>query len=251
MSGTLTIVGLGPGSVDLMTPAARAALEAADVIVGYQTYLKLIAAIVPETPRVGSGMRAEVKRVGQAIELARNGQRVALVSSGDPGIYGMAGLALEMLREQSDVDLNVDVIPGVSVLNAGAALLGAPLMTDFAVVSLSDQLVPRADILRRVELAAQADFVLCLYNPRSRQRCEPFAPACPILRRARAPGAPVGVVRAAYREGQTVTLTTLDQLASAPVDMLSIVIVGSSRTVVHEGRMITARGYGYKYRLGG
>jgi len=249
MSGSIVVVGIGPGAVNQMTPAARVAVESADIIVGYQTYLKLIAALVPNIPREASGMRTEVKRVARVIELAQLGKRVVLVSSGDPGIYGMAGLVIEMLRERQLDQLDVEIVPGLSALNAAASLLGAPLMTDFAVISLSDQLVPREAILRRVELATQADFVLCLYNPKSRHRTDPFDETCAILSRERPPETPVGIVRAAYRDQQQVTLTDLAGLPQAAVDMVTLVIVGNSRTYIHNGKMATARGYGDKYSL--
>jgi precorrin-3B C17-methyltransferase len=218
---------------------------------GYKTYLGLISGLAPNIPRESSGMRQEVSRVNRAIELARAGQRVAMVSSGDAGIYGMAGLVYEMLHRQGEEGLLVEVIPGLSALNAAAALLGAPLMTDFAVISLSDQLVPREDIMRRLELATQADFVLCLYNPKGRQRVEPFKLACDILARYRPPETPVGLVRAAYREEQEVEVMTLADLPQAEVDMVTIIIVGNSHTFTFQGqKMVTPRGYGNKYDLG-
>jgi precorrin-3B C17-methyltransferase len=188
-------------------------------------------------------MRQEVERVRHAIQLAQQGHRVALVSGGDAGIYGMAGLLLEMLRAQHLSGICVHIIPGISALNAAAALLGAPLMTDFAAISLSDYLVSRETILRRVEATAQADFVLCLYNPKSSQRREMFDQVCALLRRYRLPDTPVGVVRAAYRPDQQVTLTTLERLPEVAVDMHTLVIVGNSSTYVYDNRMVTPRGY--------
>jgi len=242
-NGSIIAVGIGPGAPEHITPAARQALESADVIIGYHTYLRLIAEIAPHVRRIGSGMRQEVERVRHAIQLAQQGNRVALVSGGDAGIYGMAGLLLEMLRAQHLSGMCVHIIPGISALNAAAALLGAPLMTDFAAISLSDYLVSRETILRRVEAAAQADFVLCLYNPKSSQRREMFDQVCALLRRYRAPDTPVGVVRAAYRPDQQVTLTTLERLPEVAVDMHTLVIVGNSSTYVHDNRMVTPRGY--------
>jgi precorrin-3B C17-methyltransferase len=249
VSGSIVAVGIGPGALEHITPAAREAIESADVILGYKTYLRLIESLAPEVPRESSSMRQEVSRVQRAVALAKAGQRVAVISGGDAGIYGMAGLVHEVLKEQDDDGVDAEVVPGVSALNAAAALLGAPLMTDFAAISLSDQLVPREEILRRVELAAQADFVLCLYNPKSRQRVEPFALACEILARHRSPGTPVGVVSAAYREGQRTAIIPLADLPEAEVDMVTVVIVGNSRTVVRDGRMVTPRGYASKYEL--
>lgn len=246
-NGSLIAVGIGPGAPEHITSAARHALESADVIVGYHTYLRLIADIAPHVQRIGSGMRQEVARVRHAIQLAQQGNRVALISGGDAGIYGMAGLLLEVLRLRGINEIPVHVIPGISALNAAAALLGAPLMTDFAVISLSDYLVPRETILRRVEAAAQADFVLCLYNPKSSWRTEVFDQVCALLSRYRAPDTPVGVVRAAYRPEQQVTLTTLERLPKATVDMHTLVIVGNRATYVYDNRMITPRGYAERH----
>lgn len=250
MSGSIQVVGIGPGDLAHLTPAARHTLEDVDVIVGYITYLRLIADIAPDTPRESGGMRQEVKRVKQAVELAQNGQRVAVISSGDAGVYGMAGLVYEVLKEQAINDIEVTVVPGITALSSAAALLGAPLMTDFAVISLSDQLTPRQDVLRRVELATAADLVLCLYNPKGKQRTEPFTLSCEIIAQHRAPSTPVGIVRAASRNGQQVSLTTLAELPDADIDMLTILIVGNSHTLVHNDTMITPRGYGEKYHLG-
>jgi precorrin-3B C17-methyltransferase len=265
-------VSIGPGAEAHVTAAARQAIEEADVIVGYKTYLRLIAHLAQDTPREPSDMRQEVARVGRAIDLAEAGRHVALVSSGDAGIYGMAGLVYEVLhaRKTSSVPgadcsnpmealavpadvgqqvVEIEVVPGVSALNAAAALLGAPLMTDFCAISLSDQLVPLDEILNRVELAAQAGFVICLYNPKSRGRTKPFRRACEILARHRPAETPVGIVRAAYRQGQTVTLTTLSELPGAEVDMVTTVIVGNDRTYIAHRKMVTRRGYADHYDL--
>jgi precorrin-3B C17-methyltransferase len=250
MSGAVIVVGIGPGGLEHMTPAARSAIEGADVILGYRTYLDLIADLAPGTPREGHGMRQEVERVNRALDLALGGRRVALVSSGDAGVYGMAGLAYDVARERR-VAVEIEVVPGMSALNAAAALLGAPLMTDFAVISLSDHLTPLDLILRRVRAAARADFVLCLYNPKGRRQAEPFVAACTILLTERSADTPVGLVRAATREGQHVQVIRLAELPAAEVDMLTLVIVGSSQTYLHDGRMITPRGYQRKYDLAG
>ena len=249
MSGSLWVTGLGPGAPEQMTPAARQAIEAADAILGYTTYLRLIAELAPGTPREESGMGQELQRVNRAIDLAKAGRRVALVSGGDAGIYGMAGLVYEVLRQRGE-RVAVEVVPGVPALAAAAALLGAPLMNDFAAINLSDRLTPLEEILRRLEMAVQADFVLCLYNPQGRNRVEPFRLACEILARHRSPETPVGIVRHAYRTGQRVKLITLAGLPQTEVDMATIVIVGNSCTFVYEGKMVTPRGYAAKYALG-
>ncbi|GAB4441370.1 MAG: precorrin-3B C(17)-methyltransferase [Anaerolineae bacterium] len=248
-TGKIWAIGLGPGSEALLAPAARHALEQADAIVGYKTYLKLIEQIAPDTPRQASGMRHEVERVNLAVDLAEAGQRVAVVSSGDAGVYGMAGLVFEVLRERGSNGVEVEVVPGISALNAAAALLGAPLMTDFAAISLSDQLVPLDGILRRVDLAAQAGFILCLYNPKGVNRVEPFNRTCDILLRQLPPDTPVGVVRAAYRSKQQVEVITLAQLPAAEVNMVTVIIVGNRQTLAYNGKMLTPRGYADKYEL--
>jgi len=249
MSKLVQVVGLGPGDVAFITPAAREALEAADVILGYKAYLDLITEIAPHIPRRSSGMRKEVERAKQALELAAGGKRVAVVSSGDPGVYGMAGLVYEVCQENNH-DVEIEVIPAASALNAAASLLGAPLMTDFAVISLSDQLTPREHIMRRVELVAQSDFILCLYNPKGRKRTEPFELTCDLLEKHRAPETPVGIVRSAYRDGQEVEIVPLSSLRGAEVNMLTILIVGNASTRVYKGKMVTPRGYAQKYDLG-
>ncbi len=248
MSGLVQVIGLGPGDTGLLAPTAREAIEAADIILGYKTYLKLIADIAPNIPRQASGMRKEVERARQALELAVESQRVVVVSSGDAGIYGMAGLVLEICLE-NEYQVEVEVIPGISALNAAASLLGAPLVTDFAVISLSDQLVPLAEIKKRLEAVAQTDFILGIYNPKGKQRLEPFNQACEILLRYRKPQTPVGIVRQAYRKDQQVTIISLKELPQAEIDMLTILIIGNQQTVVQHGKMITRRGYHTKYKF--
>lgn len=190
---------------------------------------------------VASGMRQEVARARAAVAEATAGSRVAVISTGDAGVYGMAGLVLELLPEGSPV--TVEVVPGVTAASAAAACLGAPLMNDFAVISLSDLLTPLAVIERRLAAAADGDFVIALYNPRSTKRHEPLRRALGILRERRAPGTPVGLARNALRDGQETRVTTLAELREEDVDMLTVVIVGNSATLVRDGRMVTPRGY--------
>jgi len=224
-----------------MTTASAAALAAADVVVGYRPYLELVADLLTGKRTVGSGMRQETARAKAAVAEAEAGSRVAVVSGGDAGVYGMAGLVLELLPEGSPV--TVEVVPGVTAASAAAACLGAPLMNDFAVVSLSDLLTPLETIERRLRAAADGDFVLALYNPRSTRRHEPLRRALSILRERRAPGTPVGLVRNALRDGHEARITTLGDLHEDDVDMLSILIVGNRETVVRDGRIVTPRGY--------
>lgn len=260
MKGKLFVVGIGPGEVGHITQKALDALFEADVIVGYKTYVKLIKGLIKGKEVVSTGMTQEVDRCKAAIELAEKGKKVAIISSGDAGIYGMAGLVYELVvsGQQSVVSQentkpatdhwplatsDIEVIPGVSALNASAAVLGAPLMHDFAAISLSDLLTPLRLIQKRIEAAAMADFVICLYNPKSSGRTEQIGIARDILLRYRKPETPVGIVRNAMREGQEMVVTTLADMLEQKIDMLTTVIIGNSQTYVVDGVMITPRGY--------
>lgn len=245
--GRLWLVGIGPGQLDLVTPAARRAIRGADVVIGYSGYLELLREIVAQRRMRPYGLGEERDRAAEAIRRARAGQDVALVSSGDIGIYGMAGLVYELLAEDgtgpSQPQLDVEVVPGVTAATSANALLGAPLMLDFAAISLSDLLVPWETIRRRLVAAAEGDFVVVLYNPASLRRRRPFEEALAIVRQHRAPATPVGLVRDAYRPDQQVTVTTLADLPEAQVDMRTVVVIGCSRTTTLDGRIVTRRGY--------
>ncbi|RII25365.1 MAG: cobyric acid synthase CobQ [Geobacter sp.] len=239
----LFVVGTGPGDLKHMTYEARSALEAAEVVVGYKTYLDLIAPLLWGKDVVSSGMRGEVERCREALLIAAEGRNVALVSGGDAGIYGMAGLVLELARELQ-TPLEVVIVPGVSAVQAAAAVLGAPLMHDFAVISLSDLLTPWGAIKRRLGAVATADFVVALYNPRSKGRVTQIEEARRIMLSSRASATPVGIVRNALRAGEKRVVTTLEEMLDHKIDMFSLVIIGNSTTFVDdEGRMITPRGY--------
>ena len=246
MSGELYIVGTGPGAPDLLTLRARRVLEQVDDVVGYRLYLDLLAPLLAGKRVHPSPIGAEVERARQALDLAAAGRRVALVSSGDAGVYGMAGVVWEQLAARpggmEDAPA-VEVVPGVTALLAAAAVLGAPLMHDFAAISLSDLLTPWPLIERRLEAAAAADFVTALYNPASQRRRAGLATAQAIFLAHRDPSTPVGLVRNVSRPGQAVILTTLAELQQHPVDMLTIVVIGNSTTFCWRGRMITRRGY--------
>jgi precorrin-3B C17-methyltransferase len=227
-------------------------------VVGYTTYIDLIRPLIEGKTVISTGMTREVDRVSAAIDAALAGGSCAIVSSGDPGIYAMAGLALEICRfrglsikkpGQGKGDMVVEVVPGIPALGSGAALLGAPLTHDFAAISLSDLLTPWEVIEARLEAAAAADFVIVLYNPKSRRRQDHLEKAQQIILRYRKGGTPVGVVSRAMREGQSVRILPLDELHLADVDMQTTVFVGNRSTVTHEGFMITPRGYGTKYDL--
>jgi precorrin-3B C17-methyltransferase len=251
-------VSLGPGFPEYIIPRAQAALAEAQVVVGYQMYIDLVRPLITIQEVVATGMKAEVQRCQLALDRARAGARVALVSSGDAGIYGMAGLVLEMGAAQGlklgpseaagEVDLYLEVIPGVPALAAAAALLGAPLMHDFVAISLSDLLTPWETIEKRLELAAQGDFVMVLYNPQSKKRDWQLGAVRDLLLRHKDPGTPVGIVSRAMRPGQTTTITTLNDLTKNPVDMQTVVVVGNSQTYTYGPYMITPRGYRDKYR---
>jgi len=239
------VVGIGPGNPADLSRRACEVLQGAEVVVGYRPYLRLLEGLLlPEQELAGSGMREELKRARHAVALALAGRKVAVVSSGDAGIYGMAGLVLEVLLgtgRQEDVDF--EVVPGITAASAAAGLLGSPLMHDFAVISLSDLLTPWEVILRRIEAAAWGDFVVVFYNPKSRRRVVQIAAAREVLLKYRAPETPVGVVTGAGRAGQQVVLTDLAGLGGVEMNMHSLVLVGNSRTYVKEGYLITPRGY--------
>jgi precorrin-3B C17-methyltransferase len=240
-AGRLWVVGIGPGDRLDLTERARLALAQAEVLVGYPPFLRSLGELAAGKRRVATGMGGEVERCRRAVELARSGERVAVVSSGDPGVYGMAGLVLELLREGAQVP--VEVVPGVTAATAAAALLGAPLMHDFAVVSLSDLLTPWDVIEARLRAVAAADFVLALYNVRSRGRPDHLRRAADVLLEARDGSTPVGMVGEAGRTGSRVTLTDLAHLGQQAADMLTTVIIGSRGTFRVGDRMITPRGY--------
>jgi precorrin-3B C17-methyltransferase len=219
------------------------------VIVGYKTYIDLVDPHVLQGKTiVSTGMTREVDRCQKAIDHALAGDRTALVSSGDAGIYGMAGLVYELLEKRGCLDqMEVEVVPGIPALAAAAALLGAPLMHDFAVVSLSDLLTPWPVIRSRIEAAAKADFSIVIYNPRSKKRDWQLGEALGLIRQHRRENTPVGVVRNAMRRDQSVLVTTISDLDTARVDMLTILVVGNSQTKTVRDKMITPRGYMEKY----
>lgn len=228
-----------------MTFKAYQLLQQAQVVIGYRTYIELVQPLLVAGQQIlASGMRSEVERCRQAVELALAGKRVVVISSGDPGIYGMAGVVLEELaRREAQSSIALEVVPGVTASCAAAALLGAPLMHDHAVISLSDLLTPWELIARRLELAAAADLVVVLYNPRSHGRSKQVLEAQRIMLGHRPPATPVGVVWQAMRPGQQVEVSTLDQFTALPLDMTSIVLIGNSETRRVGAWMVTPRGY--------
>ncbi len=247
--GKLFLVGIGPGNPEHMTFKAREAINLSEVVVGYRTYINLIEPFLRQKEVIATGMGAEIERVKTAISLAKKGRIVSLVSSGDTGIYGMAGLVGEILRQQSGDDFDIEVIPGVPLLAAGAALLGAPITGDFVTISLSDYLVPWEEISRRLRLAAQGNFVIVLYNPKSKNRQRQLAEAREIILQYRPPSTPVGIVTNAYRQKQEVIITDLEHMFDYGIDMNTTVIIGNSATFTLARWMVTPRGYRTKYDL--
>lgn len=250
---SLYIVGTGPGAECHLTEAAKQAIADSDVIIGYDSYVELVRPLLTGKKIVSTGMMQEVQRCREAVRLARAGESVALVSGGDSGIYGMAGLVLELVETDARQDpelprLDVRIVPGISAVQAAAALLGAPLMHDFAVISLSNLLTPWDLIKTRLEAAARADFVVAIYNPRSKTRRTQIEEAQRIFLAHRSPETPAGIVRNASRDGETVIVTTLRQLLDHEIDMTSIVLIGNVSSFIDaEGRMVTPRGYAGKY----
>ena len=248
--GKITVIGLGPGSLEDMTPRARRAIEGAQVVAGYNTYIKLIESLLEGKEIIGTAMMQEIDRCRMAVEKAVSGKDTVVVSSGDAGVYGMAGLVLELvLQRPAGERPEFDVIAGISAVNAAASVLGAPLMHDFAVISLSDLLTPWETIRKRAEAAAEADFVLALYNPKSRKRTQNIEEVREILLRYRAPDTPVGIVTSASRAGEGRVISTLEHFTKEGITMFSLVIIGNSKTYVKEGYMITPRGYETKETL--
>ena len=239
--GKIYVTGLGPGAADQMTLKARKVLEKCPVIIGYTVYIDLIRDEYPDKIFLSTPMRKEADRCRMAFEEAAKGQDVAMVCSGDAGIYGMAGLICEIGRDYPQI--GIEIVPGITAASGGAAVLGAPLMHDFAVISLSDLLTPGEKIAQRIQAAAEADFVICLYNPSSRKRADYLERACRMILEYRAPETVCGIVRNIGREGESYEILSLGRLKDTPVDMFTTVFIGNSNTMELNGRMVTPRGY--------
>jgi len=256
----LYIVGIGPGYPDLMTVAAQQAILESDYVIGNTTYLDQIEPLLPGKKVITSSMGEEIARARHALELASGGNTVSIISGGDAGVYGMAGIVLE-IAEKDGADANaggegdgdagtlIQVIPGVTAANAAASILGSPITSDFASISLSDLLTPWEDIEKRISSAAAADFVIVLYNPKSRNRNTNFARCIEIVRRHRSGSVPVGLVKNAYRDGERAVVTTLEHVLDYDdfVDMHTTAIIGNSESRIWGERIITPRGYHRKY----
>lgn len=236
--GKLYVIGIGPGGLEHMTLRAKEAIEESNIIVGYNKYIDMIKPLVENKELFSTGMRGEEARCKKALELSKEENTVALISTGDSGIYGMAGLVLQMQKDE-----NVEIIPGVTASSAAGSVVGAPLMHDNCNISLSDLMTPYELIKKRVRNAADADMIISLYNPRSKGRPHYLKEAIEIIKEYRDLNTPVAVVRHALRDGQEYKLFTLENFDEEVVDMFSIVIVGNSQSFVKEGKFVTPRGY--------
>lgn len=240
--GKLYVVGIGPGGPQDRTRRAESAIAESTVVIGYHRYLKLIKDLIENKDSVSSGMTREIERCTAAVERAAGGETVALVSSGDAGVYGMAGLALEISVEKK-ISIPIEIVPGVTSATAVAAKIGAPLMLDFAVISLSDLLVPWTTIVKRLSSAVSADFVVVLYNPRSSKRTKHLEEAVRIFLKQRPGSTPVGIATAVGRDEEKIILTDLDHLLNHEINMQSTIIIGNHSSRVLGGWFITPRGY--------
>ncbi|WP_300261724.1 precorrin-3B C(17)-methyltransferase [Clostridium sp.] len=238
--GKLYVIGIGPGGLDEMTLRAVKAIEESDIIVGYTKYIEMVKDLIKDKEIFKTGMRGEEERCREALELSKN-KNVALISTGDSGIYGMAGLILEMRKDE-----NVEIIPGITASSAAGSILGAPLMHDNCNISLSDLMTPYEDIKKRVRLAAEGDFVISLYNPKSKGRPHYLKECVDIIKEFRGEETPIAVVRNALRDGESKEIFTLKDFNDEAVDMFSIVIIGNSKSYIKDGYFITPRGYKIK-----
>lgn len=236
--GKLYVIGIGPGGLEHMTLRAKEAIEESNIVVGYNKYIDMIKPLVENKELFSTGMRGEEARCRKALELSKEDNTIALISTGDSGIYGMAGLILQMQKDE-----NVEIITGVTASSAAGSVVGAPLMHDNCNISLSDLMTPYELIKKRVRNAADADMIISLYNPRSKGRPHYLREAIEIIKEYRDLNTPVAVVRHALRDGQEYKLFNLENFDEEVVDMFSIVIVGNSQSFVKEGKFITPRGY--------
>ena len=238
--GKLYVIGIGPGGLDEMTLRAVKAIEESDIIVGYTKYIEMVKDLIKDKEIFKTGMRGEEERCREALELSKD-KKVALISTGDSGIYGMAGLILEMRKDE-----NVEIIPGITASSAAGSVLGAPLMHDNCNISLSDLMTPYEDIKKSVRLAAEGDFVISLYNPKSKGRPHYLRECVDIIKEFRGEETPIAVVRNALREGESKEIFTLKDFNDEVVDMFSIVIIGNSKSYIKDGYFVTPRGYKIK-----
>lgn len=236
----LYVIGIGPGGTDHMSQLAIKALEESDVIVGYAPYLDYVKDFIKDKETFSSQMGGEIKRCKKAIELAQEGKTVSIISTGDAGLYGMAGPIYELA---SGLDIDIQVVPGITSAFSAAAELGSPIMHDAALISLSDLMTPWDLILKRVELASEADFVICLYNPRSKGRPDHLSQALEKILLHKSLDTPVGLVKNSGRDGNQVRVATIRDLDVEEVDMHTVLIIGNQATYIEDGKIITPRGY--------
>ena len=236
-------MGIGPGSYENMTQRAQEALRNSDILIGYTVYIDLVKEHFQDKEMLTTGMRKEVERCELALEKAAEGKDVAMICSGDAGVYGMSGLIEELAVKYEGVE--VETIPGVSAVLSGAAILGAPLMHDFAVISLSDLMTPWEKIEKRLLCASEADFVICLYNPSSHKRHDYLQKACDLVLKNQSPETVCGIAKNIGREGESIEVLTLKELRDTQVDMFSTVFIGNSQTKKINGKMVTPRGYSH------
>ena len=244
--GKLSIVGIGPGHEDFIAPRALRALEEAKLIIGYNTYIRLIQHLIEGKEIIKTGMTEEIRRAQIAVDRAKEGIPVAIISSGDAGVYGMCSLVFQVLTQNGwhqGQNPQLEIIPGISAVNACASLIGAPLGHDFCAISLSDLVTPWAIIEKRIDAAAQGDFVIAFYNPASGRRQKQIVRARDIVRKYRKKETPVALVKSAYRQQQSITISNLEHFLDFEIGMLTTVIVGSSQTFVYDEFLITPRGY--------
>lgn len=233
-------VGIGPGARDLLCPRAEFTLKKSDVIIGHGPYIKQIEDLIPDKEIISSGMKREVERCSKALSLASGGKTVSVVSSGDAGIYGMGGLLIELAEEKK---IEIEIIPGITAANAAASVLGAPLMNDFSVISLSDLLTPQKVIRKRIAKVAEADLVCVLYNPSSKKRKELIKEVIQKFRDIRGDNIICGIVKNATRENQESWIDSISEFPFDMLDMSSVVFIGNSQTELINGKMLTKRGY--------
>ncbi len=244
----LYLIGIGPGNIDNLTYLAVKKINECNIIIGYKEYLRLIKEILIDKNIEESDVADELERANHAINYALEGKTTGVISSGDSGIYGMAGLILEIIAKHS-YDIDLEIIPGITAINSAASLVGVPLMNDFCSISLSNKLTPENIILERVENAARGDFVMGLYNPVSRKRTELIKETRNILLKYRNINTPVAIVRNAYRDGREIKISNLNDFLDGYIDMFSIIIIGNSKSYIYKNYIITPRNYNIKYNL--
>lgn len=237
----LYVVGIGPGGREHMTYKAVEVIKACDVIVGYTPYIEYLGDLVDEQELFSTGMKGEIERCKIAIDVVREGKDTVIISTGDAGLYGMAGPILELAK-----DIEVEIVPGVTAAFSAAAELGAPIMHDYVSISLSDLMTPWEVIENRLNKAAEADFVITIYNPRSKGRKNHLERAIEIITKYRSGNTPVGIVKNSGRENTEINVTTLSEIDYESVDMLSVIIIGNTNTYIEDNKIITPRGYNIK-----